>query len=224
MLFFGSSADTWEWDGDTWVKVAEAAADGIDAPIPRSSPEMVYDATRSRLVLYGGTESRSDTWESDTLATPSPAHQMRVHLSSADARINPHDCFTPTADCPIDAVEIHALAGGTGGVAQESGAALGIWTGLSYDTLETNTSAAEDAEAGTLSATIDDPALLPQLFVGDEKTLHLQMTVKDPDLYPSTTELSTDYIEVRVRYHHPEETPDGGPADAGMGDAGPAGP
>ena len=99
----------------------------------------------------------------------------------------------------------------------------------SADTLATNTEAAGDTgggvfhqgESAQLSALIDDPALLPHLFIGEDHTLHTRLTVKDPDAYPATTQLSTDYIEVRVHYHHPEPpAPDAGPADGGSPDAG----
>jgi hypothetical protein len=51
--------DTWEWDGDTWV-----LSDG-NSPTSRAGHALVYDAQRSRVVLFGGASNErvGDTWE-----------------------------------------------------------------------------------------------------------------------------------------------------------------
>jgi hypothetical protein len=60
-----SLGDTWEWDGSVWANRTPSA----ESPSPRSGHAMVYDAARSRVVLYGGTDAASfrptDTWEWD---------------------------------------------------------------------------------------------------------------------------------------------------------------
>jgi len=57
-------SDTWEWDGQTWTRHQPAVS-----PSPRSGHAMAYDATRRRVVLFGGSPSPwnylSDTWEWD---------------------------------------------------------------------------------------------------------------------------------------------------------------
>jgi hypothetical protein len=59
-------ADTWEWDGDTWVQATPATG-----PSARSNPAMVFDSARERIVLFGGGRWGSphqyfgDTWEWD---------------------------------------------------------------------------------------------------------------------------------------------------------------
>lgn len=57
-------ADTWEWDGTTWMEVTPALS-----PPPRALHGMVYDAARDRVVLFGGRApdgtALADTWEWD---------------------------------------------------------------------------------------------------------------------------------------------------------------
>jgi len=51
--------ETWEWDGDDWSLRSK------DASLARSSHRLIYDASRNRLVLFGG---RTDyQWFADTL-------------------------------------------------------------------------------------------------------------------------------------------------------------
>jgi hypothetical protein len=73
VLFGGSAssgenfADTWEWDGMTWVQ-----RDDLPQPLPqgRHRHSMAYDAYRQRIVLFGGDVGNGgtvlgDTWEFD---------------------------------------------------------------------------------------------------------------------------------------------------------------
>jgi hypothetical protein len=56
-------ADTWMWDGGTWIERHPAAA-----PSPRASFGMVYDQARHEIVLFGGYdghESLGGTWTWD---------------------------------------------------------------------------------------------------------------------------------------------------------------
>jgi hypothetical protein len=51
--------DTWEWDGEHWIKVA------VDGPTPRNGAAMTYDERRRRIVLFGGPGPSNETWEWD---------------------------------------------------------------------------------------------------------------------------------------------------------------
>jgi hypothetical protein len=55
-------ADTWEWDGATWMQQTPATS-----PSARNGHAMAYDSVRDRIVLFGGVNSQylSDTWEWD---------------------------------------------------------------------------------------------------------------------------------------------------------------
>jgi hypothetical protein len=58
---------TWAWDGLTWTQVADVG------PSQRVLPALAYDASRRRVVLFGGVDTASnaplgDTWEWDGTA------------------------------------------------------------------------------------------------------------------------------------------------------------
>jgi hypothetical protein len=55
-------ADTWEWDGTTWMERTPTSH-----PTARHSPVMAYDSARHRVVLFGGYDGVWDheTWEWD---------------------------------------------------------------------------------------------------------------------------------------------------------------
>ena len=71
---FTPTSDTWEWDGSTWTRRTPSVS-----PPPRHGHVLVYDAARSRIVLFGGQDGAggvlSDTWEWDgtTWANVTPA-------------------------------------------------------------------------------------------------------------------------------------------------------
>ncbi|MGC4121786.1 MAG: sigma 54-interacting transcriptional regulator [Myxococcales bacterium] len=81
---FAPLADTWEYDGDTWVETSPAAS-----PPARREARMVYDSARRRMVLFGGSSAGylGDTWEFDgyrwTRVTPasSPAARSGYMMS-----------------------------------------------------------------------------------------------------------------------------------------------
>jgi N-acetylneuraminic acid mutarotase len=55
--------DTWEWTGSRWIERFPA-----HSPAARSSEAMVYDSARSRVVIFGGRNGRTnlnDTWSYD---------------------------------------------------------------------------------------------------------------------------------------------------------------
>jgi hypothetical protein len=59
----GRLADTWEWDGVTWIAMAPA-----HAPPARDGHALAYDLGRNRTVLFGGLGAPlflGDTWEWD---------------------------------------------------------------------------------------------------------------------------------------------------------------
>lgn len=56
-------ADTWEWDGTTWLSPG-----AIPGPVGRASNGIAYDSSRHRVVLFGGYDPGGvlgDTWEWD---------------------------------------------------------------------------------------------------------------------------------------------------------------
>jgi len=58
----GVQMETWEWDGDDWLKRQ------VSGPPGRVATGLAYDVDRQKVVLYGGlapTSAYSDTWEWD---------------------------------------------------------------------------------------------------------------------------------------------------------------
>lgn len=89
-------ADTWEWSGSNWNRVA------VPGPTPRSAASLVYDPIRQRCVLYGGRDGGelADTWLYGNRTTPAyverfgagcgNAHIPRLDITTAaGARLNP---------------------------------------------------------------------------------------------------------------------------------------
>ncbi len=88
-----SLGDTWEWDGSAWVERAPATS-----PAARYGPAMAYDATRGRVVLFGGAGAAgnlADTWEwdgsdwveRDALAGPPPREYAAMTYDGARGRV-----------------------------------------------------------------------------------------------------------------------------------------
>ncbi|MFO0582774.1 MAG: hypothetical protein U0229_10895 [Anaeromyxobacter sp.] len=87
-----SPADTWEFDGSRWERVATSG------PGPRSQPALAYDAARQRVVLFGGYTSAAglpvalgDTWEWDgrrwtQVASTGPSPRAEVAMTFDPAR------------------------------------------------------------------------------------------------------------------------------------------
>ncbi len=60
---FSGNDETWEWDGADWQRIQTTSQ-----PSPRTAAAACFDATRGRLVLFGGLHAGSqlqDTWEYD---------------------------------------------------------------------------------------------------------------------------------------------------------------
>ena len=79
-------ADTWEWDGSTWVQRTPAAS-----PTARYGHVMAYDGVRGRVVLFGSGyfdgswHFLADTWEWDgsTWARRTPATSPLARMSAS---------------------------------------------------------------------------------------------------------------------------------------------
>ncbi len=92
-------ADTWEWDGATWVEVTPSGTN----PAQRMECAMTYDPVRDRTVMSGGNqifitpiEESNDTWEWNGTAWtemevlgPNPQNRFRATLVYDGARRRP---------------------------------------------------------------------------------------------------------------------------------------
>jgi hypothetical protein len=57
-------SDTWEWDGQSWIQVADTG------PSPRAFGAITYDSVNKRVILFGGQQGQpigdlGDTWSWD---------------------------------------------------------------------------------------------------------------------------------------------------------------
>jgi hypothetical protein len=84
--------DTWEWDGNDWMKVSDSGPPG------RINPGMAYDSIRKKVVLFSGYRKGwiwvNDTWEWDgnswTLVNssgPPPMNNPRLIFNEARSKI-----------------------------------------------------------------------------------------------------------------------------------------
>ena len=100
VLFGGISAsgtllgDTWEWDGSSWAERTPALPS--PSPAPRTRFALAYDPIRKEVVLFGGTDSRTnpnffdDTWIwNGTTWTPRVLSPRPVPRSSTAMAWNP---------------------------------------------------------------------------------------------------------------------------------------
>jgi hypothetical protein len=90
----GKLADTWEWDGSSWVQRAIGTGPGA-----RAYHKMAYDSARGRVVLFGGFDSLglelADTWEWDgstwtqraPATSPPPRSGYAIAYDSARRRV-----------------------------------------------------------------------------------------------------------------------------------------
>lgn len=74
--------DTWVWDGRRWTEISAAVR-----PPVRHSAAMAYDASRGRVVMFGGRDNLADTWELDgttwTERHPAVSPSGRYHAAMA---------------------------------------------------------------------------------------------------------------------------------------------
>lgn len=94
LLFGGITAaandETWKWNGSAWQQRCNACVSGTSKPSARSRHAMVWDESRGKVVLFGGTDAggrADDTWEWDDaddtwtlLASSGPAERNNAGL------------------------------------------------------------------------------------------------------------------------------------------------
>jgi hypothetical protein len=186
-MFIGRN-EAWTWDGTEWHDVTPIAG----APT-RDPDDMVYDPTTDRLVF----QSDGGTWLLD--AGGRPAHRIDVPLTP----------LTPGGEIhAIDAVTIVARVGASGvnGGAALQGAALQAWDTVRWTQVACNR--ASSAAPDELVWTVTDPDQINRMEV--EGALHLALTPVALYGKPLAT-LTTDYVEVHIRYHLGDTTPVGAP-------------
>ncbi len=215
VLYFGASevvggAVFWAWNGQSWTRLPLAEP----APAARVDHAMVFDATRRRVVLFGGRCWGSPdcegagifgayTWEleSEQRVGARPAHVLRVKTLAAD-------------DALLDVRSIAARwrAGGSGhlGGVEAQGAELHLWDAGYNVWIAGDSNDAHHTAPGWLELDVDDPRLLEEVFVGPERAATLAAT--PPPNGTGSARLATDYVELALRYRRaPVDCPVGWP-------------
>jgi hypothetical protein len=115
-LFDNWVADTWEWDGLSWVQAASTG------PIKRDGHGMAFDSLRGSVVLFGGTVKGvgniaigSDTWEYCPTTTAiyyldEDGDGFGDPRTSLSVCVHPPGYATNSADCDDAHASVHSGA------------------------------------------------------------------------------------------------------------------
>jgi hypothetical protein len=174
--------EVWEWDGSEWSDVTPS----LERSITNVQQTIAtFDSKRNRTML---TTSSGEVWLGD-FATK-PAHLAAFSLDAM---------APPERDIRPDQVTITARAGGssTAQDAAQPGALLSLWDGYRWQRAACNTS---DAGApDKVSIVTRDPFVIQPMQVRNALRFAIS-PIANHGTGPLAT-VTTDYVEVRVRYH-----------------------
>lgn len=174
--------EVWEWDGSSWQEVTPSAYPRTtQVPTPGA-----FDSARNRVVRL---EPSLD----------------RVTIGDFDSKPGQLAAFTLDALAPParkvqpDELTIVARAGGNGTEQRvpQPGAQLSLWDGLGWRAAACNE--AGNTAPDTVSVSTRDPQVIRAMQVRNALRFALSPIAKHGD-GPLAT-VTTDYVEVRVRYH-----------------------
>ena len=190
----------WEWDGTSWTNVTST----VTVPVPRYGQSMIEDTARSRLVSFGGSTAFS-AGTNDLLESPSdPARRAAAIAELSFAATGE----TPQTNPIIQSVTFDAFASGAGntlvvpgdGIATP-GVTMAAWNGLvgGWSSLLANTSASPTELKYTTSSAAEASSYL----FGYPQTIYLALfPTAGRGNGPGATQVTVDYAEVTVQYHH----------------------
>lgn len=145
--------DLWSWDGQAWRRLDPAGA----TPPSRAMASMTYDASRRRLLYFGGVQGDDqgapgrDLWELRADPEDRPAIEASIAFASASI---------PRAD--VQSISIQAFAGASG--EGPAGAALELWDARAAAWVLLATNQAPERAGAVLDARVEDP----QRFLGGD--------------------------------------------------------
>ena len=161
---------------------------------------MVYDQGRDRIFLQGGCRSMTAgedcAWASGNTTSQWNAGEVQgshVFKAQLGTSLRRTEAYT------IEEVTVRWYAGGLGHPVDEdiTGATLYIWDDGIWQPVATN-EASPEAPA-LVEWTTEDSAMLQTLFLGENKDLYMAVTPNAVSGAKTST-LTSDYVEVRVRY------------------------
>ena len=205
LLGFGSTSndqppfahDLWEWNGQSWRQLSTADPEGDDDPGGRLEASMAVDSVNSRVVLHGGQDATGDVWLGRWGLDKSPGHIATFSFWAAG------NCAQPE----LDTVSVTYRAGGTSYLDGDThnGARLLVWDEGAWAEKDQNTSSA--ASPGDLKWTTQDEEVLTRLLFGDHGDLVLGVIPLYFNKQGSLARVSTDHVELYVRYRVPANAP-----------------
>jgi hypothetical protein len=195
--------DFWEWSGSAWTRVFPLDLYGDGSPDPYRLQGIAYDTSRK-----AGLGLESSTGPGATLATwwwkggseDRPGQVMSVLFDAAEVR-RAFDVID------VDVTWVGGASGAPGGGAT-NGASLHIWDNRAWLPLVSSSTASPTAPETLHWALSTDPTFGPtppaerqRFMVGDPRALYLALV---PNARSGSAggfgEVSTDYVEVTVRY------------------------
>jgi hypothetical protein len=205
----GVPGETWEWNGAAGTWTLLDANTGVGA---RSRHVMAYDATRSRLVLFGGyfvtPNGLTRIYYDDTWLWQAPsARQPAIQFGASSALLGVDPSY-------VGSVQVRAYAGSSSsaiytylygwanrGASNEAGA----WSYLGYNT--TSAAATPPYLPGAPASLVSwrsPSAVEARRYVVERGALTFQVRPSgSAGLIPDGSRVALDFIEVRVRYTVP---------------------
>jgi len=194
--------DIWSWSSaaDEWVEHDP----GGSRPKARTEHAMAFDASRGKIVVFGGTFATQsflgDTWEWDAGTAEKPAILWKIPLEAAGI----------PSEAALARLSVSAVAGGTGystdAEANElHGADLLVWSAEGGGAwLPLASGATSSAEPSVIFDEISDRAGIVHLLYGQLRTMTFAITPSHPSgSGPQPGSVSADHLELTLSYRRP---------------------
>ncbi|MCC7383121.1 MAG: hypothetical protein IT384_14885 [Deltaproteobacteria bacterium] len=164
--------DLWSWNGQAWTRLDPASA----TPPSRGMASMTYDASRRRLLYFGGVQGDDqgapgrDLWELRADSEDRPAIEASIGFTSASI---------PRTD--VESMSIQAFAGASG--EGPAGAALELWDARAAAWAVVATNQAPESAGAVLDARVEGA----QRFVGGDGWIVFRIRSRSPQGRSSAT-------------------------------------
>jgi hypothetical protein len=195
-------ADTWEWDGQDWVKASATA----DMPVPRSRHTLLFDADDQKVYAVGGLTDSDSSALLEWNSSPSlrPAALFSVDFTKSLASLEQVDGwslkFTGGArgyGLDLDPDDDGDLVGDT--IDGLEVMAWNAWLG-EWQSLETTDQSPESMLTAEITITGND--LAREYHTGRDGNLTFAFVpAASSGNGPQTARIVSDYVDFRVRYH-----------------------
>lgn len=169
----------WRFDGTRWREEPCLFVQPLVEDV-----SVVYDSVHEQVVMFTGINA-VETW--GLLSRSRPGHIFHVSTNDLGADPSRIDSIMVTADSGAKGYRDNAIV---------NGVKLSAWNGFKWIPLSCNAAASEDPD--TISWTTRDPEMIKAMH--SIQGLHFAITPRGEN-GPEFAKLTTDYIEVRVRYH-----------------------